>query len=255
MAAGVLTVGTDVQGDRLEYSVKAWGAGEESWLVQYGVLWGDPAQAEVWRQLDAILARPWRHASGVDLRIRATAIDSGGHHTDQVYRYCRARRSRMVWPIKGVGEPGRAAVSKPAPKSKHRLWTLGTNALKDIIFARLQQETQGPGFMHFPKSVGAEYFRGLTSEKRVTAYVNGKPVRKYVLVEGRRNEPLDCEQYALAALYMLGPVRDRLHVEAKKLEPVAKDGEPASNLPEPRASVVQQLRKPLPRRSGWVNRF
>jgi phage terminase large subunit GpA-like protein len=72
MRGAVLTMGVDVQGDRLEYAVKAWGAGEESWLLQYGVLWGDPAQAEVWRQLDLVIDRPWRHESGADLKVRSS---------------------------------------------------------------------------------------------------------------------------------------------------------------------------------------
>jgi phage terminase large subunit GpA-like protein len=250
-------MGVDVQGDRLEYSVKAWGAGEESWLIQYGILWGDPAQAEVWRQLDLVIDRPWRHESGADLKIHCTAIDSGGHHTEQVYRYTNARRARRVWPVKGVGEPGRAAVHRPASKTRaatRRLWTLGTNALKDIIFARLKQETQGPGYMHFPKAAEPSYFAGLTSEKRVTAYVNGKPVRKYVLVEGKRNEPLDCEQYALAALYILGPVRDRLHLEAKRLEEMVKPAEPAASPVKPAPNVMQP-RRIAGHRKSWVKGY
>lgn len=256
MKAGVLTMGVDVQGDRLEVKVKGWGAGERSWLIHYEQLWGDPAQAEVWRQLDLILLRDWQHESGAMLKIRSTAIDSGGHHTEDVYRYARRMRRHGVWAIKGVGEPGRAAVRPPAKRSKDRLWTLGTNALKDIVYARLEQETAGPGFMHFPMTATNEYFLQLTGEKRVTVYVQGKPVRKYVPIAGRRQEALDCEQYALAALYMLGPVRDRLHLEVARLEAQAKPAEPAPS-PAEKPSILPQLRnrgKPMGRQS-WANKW
>jgi phage terminase large subunit GpA-like protein len=236
-------------------SIWAFGAGEESWLLDHLQLWGSPAEAEVWRQLDAVLDRVFVHESGAKLRIRCMAIDSQGHHTEEVYRYTKTHRRRGVWPIQGRGEQGRAAVSPPAKKSKERLWALGSNALKDIIFARLKLETAGPGYMHFPQHVTPEYFRQLTSERKITTYLKGKPTRLYVPVEGRRHEALDCAQYALAALYMLGPVRDRLHLEAKRLEDAAKPAEPVASPAEP-ASILPQLRRPRvnPKRN-WVNRW
>src|SRR5207253_10759099 len=36
----VLTVGVDMQTDRLEVETVAWGQGEQSWSIQYKVLWG-----------------------------------------------------------------------------------------------------------------------------------------------------------------------------------------------------------------------
>ncbi|MCP4049088.1 MAG: phage terminase large subunit family protein, partial [bacterium] len=36
----VLTAGIDMQIDRLEIEVVAWGIGEESWSVDYRVIWG-----------------------------------------------------------------------------------------------------------------------------------------------------------------------------------------------------------------------
>ena len=65
--------------------------------------------------------------------------------------------------------------------------------------------------MHFPW-VDEEYFRQLTSEVAFTRYVRGRPVRRYVLKEHGRNKALDCAVYALAALIILGPVRDQLGV-------------------------------------------
>jgi len=39
---GVLTVGVDLQGDRIELQVVGWGRDEEARVVDYKVIWGDP---------------------------------------------------------------------------------------------------------------------------------------------------------------------------------------------------------------------
>lgn len=51
-----ITAGVDMQLDRLECGVVAWGLGEESWSLGYHVLWGDPLTPDPWEQLDDIIA-------------------------------------------------------------------------------------------------------------------------------------------------------------------------------------------------------
>ncbi len=163
-----------------------------------------------------------------------------------------------MWAVKGVGGDGLAPLRPPAKKGKAgqaRLWTIGSNAMKDTLFAYLKIETQGPGYLHFPRSVGAEYFKQLTSERRVVTYLKGKPTRGYVTVEGRRHEALDCAQYALAALYILGPIRDRLHLEVKKLEDAARPAEPAASPAEPPSILTQLRRTQTKPRRGWANKW
>ena len=63
-----LTAGVDVQKDRIEVEVVAWGRGKESWSVDYRVIEGDTARADVWLKLDAILARDWPHAAATRSR-------------------------------------------------------------------------------------------------------------------------------------------------------------------------------------------
>jgi phage terminase large subunit GpA-like protein len=245
----VITIGVDLQGDRLEYVVVGWGAGEESWRLDYGQLWGSPEKAEVWTQLDAVRSRTWKHALGGTLAVRAVAIDTG-FHTTEVYRYCKARPGQGVFPVKGVGDPGKAPVNRPAMRSPHRLWLLGTIALKDTLFARMTVTTAGPGYMHFPKWLPPEYYRQLTSERRVTAYIAGRSHRKYLEIPGRRNEVLDCEQYALAALYMLGPVKDQLGTLADQMRADAtKRDTPPPEAPDAGARFEQKPPPPPP--TAW----
>ncbi len=104
----VVTAGIDVQGDRLEIEVKGWGVGEESWSLDYKQLFGDPAQEAVWQELDTYLQRPVKSKTGVFLNIACACIDTGGHHTQAVYEFCKTRAVRGIFPIKGMSHAGAA---------------------------------------------------------------------------------------------------------------------------------------------------
>lgn len=77
--AFALTCGVDCQDDRLEALVVGWGNHEESWVIARETLPGDPARPAVWAELDELLARTFKHETGVELKIAATCIDAGGH--------------------------------------------------------------------------------------------------------------------------------------------------------------------------------
>ena len=74
--AGILTAAVDVQADRLELEIDAWGAGQECWKTHYRI-YGDPVAADVWERLNAFLTKAYTHELGPTMRIRACAIDSG----------------------------------------------------------------------------------------------------------------------------------------------------------------------------------
>lgn len=247
----LLTAGVDTQGDRLECDVWAWGAGEEAALIRHETIWGDPAKNEVWEKLALILQRPWKHEHGSELKVRVACVDSGGHHTDAVYRFCKRRLGLQLWPVKGVGGEGRAPVTPPArkTKAKAKVVTLGTNALKDMLYARVKIDKAGPGCIHLPKGITAAWVAQLTSEVVLHPYVNGRRVRKYELPSHARNEALDCYQYALAALMLLGETtRERLGQMVEDLQP--KEQEEEKPPPPPPA------RKPfMVKRRGWMNDY
>lgn len=242
VGVGVLTAAVDVQGDRLELKVKGYGAGMESWLIAHEQLWGDPSRDEVWRTLEQWRTRAWQHANGATMSIAATTIDTGGHHAEQVYAYARGKPN--TWPIKGASEGGRPVWGRPSKPNKHgtRLVPVGTDTAKDLIFARMRIRDPGPGYMHIPKWADDEYLEQLTSEKVVTRYVKSRPVRRYEKTRPR-NEALDLEVYALAALFSLGAtVVESLGVWAASIAAEAVEK------PEP-----EPERQPSrPRGSTWV---
>ena len=68
MAGFVIVISVDVQDDRLEAKVKAWGLNEESFLIKKVVLRGSPARMETWNKLDELLDEEFYHAAGFTLR-------------------------------------------------------------------------------------------------------------------------------------------------------------------------------------------
>jgi len=247
------TAGVDVQGDRLEIEIVGWGAGDESWGIRYEVLYGDPAQEAVWKELDELLLEKFWTESGRLVRIRAACIDTGGHHSAQVLKFCRARVARLVHPIKGAAGP-RPVWPKRASKTgntKENIWIVGVDTAKDAIYGRFKikwpQDHRGPvpGYCHLPADYDDAWFEQATSEKVVTRYKEGRPFRVWVLEKGKRNEALDCRVYAFAARMSLD--NSKTKPSAIKQERVAADdaapAAPDDTLQTPPPVVVQTMKQ------------
>lgn len=207
----VLTAGVDVQDDRLEVEVVGWGIGKESWGIGYTIFYGDPAQDIVWNQLDDYLQKNFYYKDGEALVISCTCIDSGGHCTTEVYRFCKPREHRRIFAIKGYGGTGRPFIGKFSRNNRERaaLFPLGVDTGKETLLARLKLEFEGPGYCNFPKesSKGYDenYFNGITSERRIIKYSNGVAKFQWIKKGNVRNEPLDLRNYATAAFEILNP--------------------------------------------------
>ena len=252
-AVALLTAGVDVQGDRLEVQVIGWGKDEESWVVDYRIIWGDPSGPRVWDDLDAFLRTTYQHSRNLpDVEIRAVCLDTGGHHTKTAYEFCRQRLNRRIWGIKGKGGPGIPVWPRRASKGKggNPVFLVGVDALKDSIFARLRKTEPGPGTIHFHADRDAQYFAQLTAEKVITRYSKGRPQRLWVPKrDGERNEALDTFVYAMAALHGLMSMGLQLNVAAAALldapmrDAVAPGTPPTAPKPQPRIF-----------KSSWMNR-
>lgn len=244
-----LTAGIDMQQDRLEVEVVAWGEAEESWSVEYRVLWGDPLQGDVWDELDDFLAGAYQHESGRLLPISAACLDTGGTkgYTQCAYEYLKGKQRRSLFGIKGVGGWGRAIVEKPLRKQSGKsarkidLFLVGTDEAKLIVMRRLGIEAPGPGYSHFPADRDLDYYKQLTAEKLSTRYVKGQAVREWIPVQ-ERNEGLDCRVYAYAALKLKLPSFQRL---ADKLIPAGYI-RPAKPVITAAIEKVDMAKKPAP---------
>mgnify|MGYP000027266957 FL=1 len=225
-----LTAGVDVQDDRFEVEVVGWGEGVESWGIRYQKIYGDMLSDQVWDDLDNFLLQTWRKADGTAYPLLATCIDSGGHHTDAVYRFAKERLNRRIFAIKGMGGSGVPFIRNPSKNNrvKAELFILGVDAGKTTIYQRLEVKTPGPNYCHFPSNPEAgyteEYFKGLTAEKKVVRFVKGR-LKEYWEIkdkEHKRNEPLDLRNYATAALAISRPVLKKTDADGTTVQPVKK---------------------------------
>lgn len=205
-----ITIGVDTQDDRFEYEVKGWGTGYESWGIEKGAIYGDLKEKDVWNRLDEKLLQTWERADGTLMSPVAACIDSGGHFANEVYRFCLARWDRNVWAIKGRGDRNGQPtpyISNPSRNNRVKvpLFTLGVDTGKRKIYNRLRITEPGPGYCHFPsgdRGYDDMYFKGLTAEKLISTYKEGRVIQRWVLKDSsfRRNEPLDITNYAQAAV-------------------------------------------------------
>lgn len=269
----VLTSMTDVQNDRLEVGVEAWGVGEENWKLEYHVLYGDPTAEPVWQQLWELLRRSRVAAEGQQVFIRSSCIDSG-YAAQSVYAFVRPRpayrtpdgRLSFLWATKGVPGVGSVWPSKPSKNTigKSPLYPVKVDTAKDAIAARLELEPPGPGSIHFPtaSAFGATYFEQLTAEHAIDDRDRkGFPVREWRLKEGhKRNEPWDVavgNYAALCALYSVGFSFERESVWLSSSGPMrAQESEDPAALAAPAVHTPSQPppRREQPRRrpQGWI---
>jgi len=250
----LLTAGVDVQHDRLAVVIRAWGRGEESWLVYWGELYGSTLvpTAGAWTDLNALLTRTFVHASGSEMKISAVSIDgSDGNRTEIVNGFVRPRRQLRFMTVKGASEktddrkeifstPRKADVGRRNKPSKQSLDTfiVGTTRAKDLILeTRLKLTGSGPGRMHWYAAVRPDYFDQLVSEVKAPSRLN-KLRKVWTPKAGVRNEALDCEVYALhAARSIKTHLMHEVHWEAIEqrlrqrslLDPVVHDAVNASD--------------------------
>ena len=221
MTAGLLTAGVDVQADRLEIEVVAWGVGAESWGIEYAVLYGDTSLPEVWTQLDTFLMRRWRHECGEELPLSRVFIDEG-FRTHMVVRFTAPRLGRGIWSAKGSSEVRAPEIMGPTRSKvggvRLQHYVLGTQRLKTTMFGYFGLETPGPGYCHVPDSYEVKWFEMLKAEHLVTKRVSGREVASWEKVKpSARNEAIDCRVYSLAAFLSL-----RVDMKARVAELKAK---------------------------------
>lgn len=254
----LLLCGIDTQDNRLEALVWGYGLGGRMWTIDTKIIFGNPAEEDVWLDLEEFLFQTeYEHAFGVSQRIYASAIDSGGHHADAVYAFAHKHRGRRVHAIKGSSgrersiDNGNTRVSYKwsGRKEKHGpvLWHVGTNLAKDRFYSRLDISKPGPGYIHFSNELSDEWFRQMTGEVRATrrgqygSESRWTPIRK-------RIEQWDCTAYAVfleERLDLWTPKNKSFWSKLEeKVQPVVGD------LFEQAPSVQTSKRAPMPTTSG-----
>jgi phage terminase large subunit GpA-like protein len=210
----MLTAAVDTQANRLELLIKGWGIGLENWVIDRQVIMGDPAHENTWAALDEALKGEFIHPHGQRMRIAAVGVDSGGNHAQEVYQFCRIRRWRNIFAVKGANKPGRPVIASVASKvdvtwqgvtekGGCELWIIGTDTAKDWIYNRFKF-IDGPGAQHFSKDLDDDFYEQLTSERKLLRYVKGRKVEEWTKPKSARNEMLDLSVYNLAMAHYMG---------------------------------------------------
>lgn len=235
-----LTAGVDIQKDRIECEVVAWGRQKQSWSVEYFVLDGDTAKPEVWKKLQNVLFKDYPHESGITLPIRVMCVDSG-YATQDVYSFvkdysqavwggggAKASQPRTVVAIKGQSRDTAMILSTSKADTKKKglkVWNVSGPVIKTELYRWLRMQRTGEdasqfGRCHFPQ-YAEEYFKQLTAERQVVRITNGYPKPVWEKDPTRRNEALDCRVYAraAAAIYGLDRMSERGWQELEALIP------------------------------------
>jgi phage terminase large subunit GpA-like protein len=265
----VLVAGVDVQGNRFEIVVWAIGRGEEMWVVDYHVIDANPADERDWEEkLDPYLQQRFAHAGGQSLGIEAVAIDTGGHYTHQSYNFCRTRARRRIYAVKGESRPGQPVKGRSSLQDVNyrgkvlprgvRLWMVGGDTAKDLLFGRLQVTLPGPGCIHFSNQLPPEFYEQLTAEVRVLQKTASGEQYRWAKRQPR-NEVLDCTVYALFASHTLDlhrytdrmwakleaavnpPIADMFDLPAPVTDPDAQDDAAEAAPPTPPTPIERAL--------------
>ncbi len=276
-----LTAGVDVQGNRIEADIWAWGRGLESWLVDHIVIEGGPATQEAWDGLDELLSQTWTHQSGIEMKLSRLCIDTG-YETSAVYAWARRAGFGIVSPVKGVEGFNRSSpVSGPTfvdatIRGKKlsrgaRLWTVAVSTFKSETYRFLNLkrptdedrevgEVDPAGTIHLPQWADSEWIRQLVAEQ-LTVVKTRRGFQKLEWQKMReRNEALDCRVYARAAAWILGADRwsekvwRDLEAQFPSRKPVKHEIEDHGvEVAPPRAAApVQKRRGRSVRRSSWM---
>lgn len=260
--ARILTACADVQQDRIEVEVIAWGPGMENWSIDYRVFWGetDSISSHVWRDLDAMLIEQFTSESGRVFTIAKFGIDCG-YNTQVVTAWVRRHNSYRVVAVKGsdqerqvIGAPSftESTLNGKKIKGSVRHYPIGVSIIKPEIYGwlRLPAPTdENPaipiGYSHFSVNVHTEeYFKQLTAERlEITERKDGR--RKYEWVKDyKRNEALDVHVYNRALAFQLGV--DRWKAADETPSPTVVREKPATVTPQ--MPPPPQMSPQMPRR-------
>ena len=214
-----LCLGCDVQDDRLSMSLWGIGRNEEMYLIDRKVIYGSPARADLWKQMDEVLMSEYTNEDGKQMKIDSAAIDTGGHFTQEVYQYVRERTQLGLIGVKGMGQKGKPPIGKPskvdinfsgkALKRGVQLFPVGVDVIKSTLHNKLKDAEPGEGYIHFYPTITHDYFEELTAERQVLRYKHGYQERIWVKKSNARNEALDEMVYAYAAWQRLLQKYDR----------------------------------------------
>ncbi len=206
----MLTVGADVQDDRIEATILGWPREGSPYVLAHHSIDGNTLDDATWDRFDGWLKRRYQHPHGWGMDIDACAIDSGGHEgrTQKVYDFAGSRYRRRIFAIKGAA--GARPIWARAQKVKKfaRLFIVGHDQVKTEVMERLAREPfddEGKQDIHairISEDVPDDWYDQVTGEVRRMRYVRNRPVIEFMPKKsGQRVEALDALCYGWAVRF------------------------------------------------------
>jgi phage terminase large subunit GpA-like protein len=212
----LICVGVDVQGDRVEVHIKAFGENLRRYTIDYEIIphfIGDE-KGEAAAALDKLLSKTFPDAFGNFRGIDMLAID-GNAYTKEVFAWAKRHPWTKVIVVRGaksdLAPPLALTKTERKPdgttrKTQKRFYNVGVSALKSSLYEVMRRpDPLSRGFCGYPKGLDDEFYRQLTAEKReVTVDKRSGFPRAFWRKDHDRNEVLDTEMYAEAAAVRCG---------------------------------------------------
>ncbi|WP_160317384.1 terminase gpA endonuclease subunit [Pseudoalteromonas sp. R3] len=200
-----LTCGGDTQDNRMEGYVWGFTADNRKYMIDRFVCMGDPRDPEVEDAVVEFCARTYTRADGEVIRISRVCWDLAGHRAEVVYKLSKRIGLLRFIPCRGASSYGQPVQTMPMQVNKKTgtyIVQVGTDTAKDIFYADIEVPLNEQRAVHLPldgRICGEDVCKQLVSEIRKPKKTKQGVVFVYDN-EGRRNEALDCFNYALAAL-------------------------------------------------------
>lgn len=212
----VLTCGVDVQGDRVEWQVVAWGREYRRAVVDHGVIAGHISTKECQAFLNGLLVQTFINAHGRRIGIDRLAID-GNAWTEDVWSWAKLHPTSKVIMVRGVDGDNAPLLHRVRKEHKRdgtllryasRFYNFATSVLKMRLYRNLAKtDPQDRGYVDLPRGLEDEFWRQFTAERRVQVRnPAGFISYKWFKDPKQANEGLDTHLQAEAAFIRLsGP--------------------------------------------------
>ena len=222
--ARVILAAVDIQDAAIWYVARAFGANQESWLIQYARL--EVAANQHLEALDylydLVFVQGWPVAGSDDgLRMRAYALAcDSGYNTDSAYRF--ADRPGVIATKGQDSTDYRVRVTqaeKRATKEPVNLYHLNVRAMGDRLQRYIKTPDGEPGAWHLHRDTSDEYIAHLASEELRGRRSNPRVKTWQLKIEGRPNHTLDCERYILGLAEALEQRRELSIMTLQETDP------------------------------------
>ncbi len=266
----IVTLGIDCQADRVEWQLLAWGRDLRRFSVDQGVIPGHISEKACQERLDALIEQTWANQYGQRIAPDKSAID-GNAYTEDVWGWAKRHPASKVVMVRG-GNSDSAPLTQRVKKERNsktgkilkysrRFYTFNASTLKMALYRNVAKtDPTERGYVGFPTGYEDEYYRQLTSERRVPKKrKDGFTEYKWEKDPNQANEMLDTMNQAEVAAILYGirglpdKIWDRLEAE-REVHPAEAQMDFEDGLFAAAAKTTSPASEP-PKRAETPNRW